>query len=156
MIVLHPVMPGDEISQRLLRLSRRERLEGFPLLHLDFYKDDPVVPNWSAWIKRRRLRRTAPDRGIRFQRTSRALEAVLASAGLTLCGLALIEAFVADASVFIPFPATAGTWTSHAFQARIRSDALVRPQVRQFRDWLVKESARTKEWLVRMAGSKRA
>jgi LysR family glycine cleavage system transcriptional activator len=159
-ILLFPdfVVPiaSPEISQRLLRLSRRERLEGFPLLHLDFFKDDPAVPNWSAWIKRRRLRRTAPDRGIRFQRTSRALEAVLAGAGLTLCGLALIQAFVADASVFTPFPTSAGTWTSHAFQARIRSDALVRPQVRQFRDWLVKESALTKEWLLRQGGPKRA
>jgi LysR family glycine cleavage system transcriptional activator len=159
-ILLFPdfVLPiaSPEISQRLLGLSRRERLEGFPLLHLDFYKDDPAVPNWSAWVKQRRLRRTAPDRGIRFQRVSRALEAVLANAGLTLCGLALISAFVEDAGVSMPFPVSAGTWTRHAFQARIRSDALVRPQVRQFRDWLIRESALTKQWLVRLAGPERS
>jgi LysR family transcriptional regulator, glycine cleavage system transcriptional activator len=143
---------SPEISQRLLRLPRRERLEGFPLLQLDFYKDDPAVPNWSAWIKQRRLRRTAPDRGIRFQRTSRALEAVLAGAGLTMCGIALISAFVEDARVSMPFAMSAGAWTSHAFQARIRSDALVRPQVRQFREWLLKESSQTRQWLTRQAG----
>ena len=155
-ILLFPdfVLPiaSPEIAQRLMRLSRRERLEGFPLLHLDFYKDDPAVPNWSAWIKRRRLRRTAPDRGIRFQRTSRALEAVLANAGLTMCGLALLSARVEDTSVSMPFPVSVGAWTSHAFQARIRSDALVRPQVRQFKEWLVKESVLTRQWLNRLAG----
>lgn len=156
-ILLFPdfVLPiaSPEIAQRLMKLSRRERLEGFPLLHLDFYKNDPAVPNWSAWIKQRRLRRTAPDRGIRFQRTSRALEAVLASAGLTLCGVALLSAVVEDASVSMPFPVSAGAWTSHAFQARIRSDALVRPQVRQFKDWLIKEGSQTRQWLNRLAGA---
>ena len=143
---------SPEITQRLLRLSRRERLEGFPLLHLDFYKDDPGVPNWSAWIRQRRLKRTAPNRGIRFQRTSRALEAVLANAGLTLCGLALIAGSIEAERVSTPFPMSSGTWTSHAFQARVRADALVRPQVRQFREWLVKESSLTEQWLVQWAG----
>ena len=143
---------SPEITQRLLRLARGERLEGFPLLHLDFYKDDPAVPNWSAWIRQRRLKRTAPNRGIRFQRTSRALEAVLANAGLTLCGLALISASVEDESVCMPFPMSSGTWTSHAFQARLRADALVRPQVRQFKEWLVLESDLTEQWLVQLAG----
>lgn len=147
---------SPEITQRLLRVSKRERLEGFPLLHLDFYKDDPAVPNWSAWIRRRRLKRTAPNRGMRFQRTSRALEAVHANAGLTLCGLALISACIGDESVCMPFPMSAGTWTSHAFQARLRADALVRPQVRQFKEWLVKESTLTEQWLMQLAGRGRA
>ena len=147
---------SPEISQRLLRLAKRERLEGFPLLHLDFYKDDPQVPNWSAWIRQRRLKRTAPDRGIRFQRASRALEAVLANAGLTLCGVAMISGAIAAQSVSMPFPLSSGTWTSHAFQARLRSDALVRPQVKQFREWLVKESRLTEQWLARLAGQGRA
>lgn len=146
---------SPEISQRLLRLARRERLEGFPLLHLDFYKDDPAIPNWSAWIKPRRLKRTAPERGIRFQRTSRALEAVLASAGLTLCGLALISRSIEEQRVSMPFPVSTGSWTSHAFQARIRTDALVRPQVRQFRQWLIDESELTRQWLLQRAGTAR-
>lgn len=143
---------SPEIAQRLLKVSKRERLEGFPLLHLDFYKDDLKVPNWSTWITQRRLRRTAPDRGIRFQRASRALEAVHAGAGLTLCGLSLISAAIEDRSVTLPFPISSGTWTSHAFQARIRPDALVRPQVRQFREWLLQESGLTRQWLARLAG----
>ncbi|HEX3835517.1 MAG TPA: LysR substrate-binding domain-containing protein [Steroidobacteraceae bacterium] len=146
---------SPEIAQRLLRVAKRERLEGFPLLHLDFYKDDPQVPNWSAWIRQRRLKRTAPNRGIRFQRTSRALEAVLANAGLTLCGLALISAAVDNDSVSMPFPMNSGIWSSHAFQARLRVDAPVRPQVRQFREWLLKESRLTEQWLLRLAGQGR-
>jgi LysR family glycine cleavage system transcriptional activator len=142
---------SPEIAQRLLRLEKKARLEGFPLLHLDFYKDDPDVPNWPAWIRQRRLKRTSPNRGIRFQRTSRALEAVLANAGLTLCGLALISAEIDKDNVSMPFPMSSGTWSSHAFQARLRADAPLRPQMRQFRDWLVKESALTQQWLLRQA-----
>ena len=151
--VLPIASPG--ITQRFLKLPRRERLEGFPLLHLDFYKDDPAIPNWPTWIRKRRLRRTAPNRGIRFQRTSRVLEAVLANAGLTLGGLALISELIDDGTVSMPFSMSAGTWTSHVFQARIRSDALVRPQVRQFREWLIRESGLTKQWLIDQAGEPR-
>ncbi len=39
--VLPMASPG--ISKRLAALPRRKQLEGFPLLHLDFYKDDPAV-----------------------------------------------------------------------------------------------------------------
>jgi len=81
---------------------------------------------------------------------------VLAHAGLTLCGVAMISAAIGAESVSMPFPMSSGTWTSHAFQARLRSDALVRPQVKQFREWLVRESRATEQWLSRLAGQGRA
>ena len=60
------------------------------MLHLDFYKEDRKVPNWTAWFETNRLRRTVPDRGIRFQRIKPTLDAMLANAGFALCGLALL------------------------------------------------------------------
>ena len=146
---------SPENTLRIARLGRRERLEGFPLLHLDFYKDDPAAPNWSKWIKAHRLKRSAPDRGIRFQRIVPALEAVLANAGLTICGLALITEFVEDGRLSLPFPVSSGCWTQQAFQARFRSDALARPQVRRFREWLDGEARATEAWLLRRTRPKR-
>lgn len=140
---------SPENTRRISRLRRRERLEGFPLLHVDFYRDDPGVPSWAEWIARHRLRRTEPNRGIRFQRIRPALEAVLADAGLAICGLALLGQRVADGSLSLPFPASTGSWTTHAFQARFRAESLLRPQVRRFRAWLTEESAATREWLAR-------
>jgi LysR family glycine cleavage system transcriptional activator len=144
---------SPENTQRLLKIAKRERLEGFPLLHLDFYKNDPAAPDWSAWIGQQRLKRTAPNRGIRFQRISPILESVLASAGLTLCGMALICAFIDEGKVSLPFPIATGRWTEHAFQARFRGDALIRPQVKSFREWLIQQSGTTREWLERRVGT---
>jgi LysR family glycine cleavage system transcriptional activator len=146
---------SPENTVRIAKLKQRDRLEGFPLLHLDFYKDDPVAPGWPDWIKARRLRRTAPGRGMRFQRITPALDAVLANAGLTICGLALLSEYIDDGRVSLPFPVRTGTRTEHVFQARFRSDALIRPQVRRFRTWLAEESEQTNAWLARTTASRR-
>ena len=137
-----------ENTRRISSIALRERLEGFPLLHLDFYKDDPSAPNWAAWIKTQGLKRTEPDRGIRFQRIKPALEAVRANAGLTICGLALLGPYVDDGTLSLPFPVSTGQWTDHAFQAHFRAEALLRPQVKRFREWLVGQAAATREWLL--------
>jgi LysR family transcriptional regulator, glycine cleavage system transcriptional activator len=147
---------SPENTRRIARTRLHDRLEGFPLLHLDFYKEDPQAPNWTAWIETNRLRRTAPDRGIRFQRIKPTLDAVLASAGLAICGLALLAGRIDDATLSLPFPLTTGAWTEHAFRARFRSAALCRPQVKAFREWLISQAADTRTWLARVAGSARA
>ena len=140
---------SPENTRRISNIALRDRLEGFPLLHLDFYKEDPAAPNWAAWIKMQRLKRTEPNRGIRFQHIKPALEAVRANAGLTICGLALLGPYIDDGTLSLPFPVSSGQWTDHAFQARFRPDALVRPQVKRFREWLAGEAAGTREWLLR-------
>lgn len=143
---------SHENTRRIAALKRRERLEGFPLLHLDFYRNDPAAPGWTGWIRSQKLKRTAPERGIRFQRITPVLEAVFADAGLTLCGLALISDLVDANRLSLPFPISTGVWTSHVFQSRFRSDALARPQVKRFRSWLVKEAEKTGNWLSRTVG----
>lgn len=144
---------SPENTRRISNVALRDRLEGFPLLHLDFYKDDPMAPNWANWIKTQRLERREPNRGIRFQRIKPALEAVRANAGLTICGLALLGPYVDDGTLSLPFPVSTGQWTDHAFQARFRPDAVLRPQVKSFREWLVGEAAVTRKWLSRHARS---
>lgn len=142
-------------TKRIASVSRRDRLEGFPLLHLDFYKDDPAVPDWGQWLKTQKLRRTEPNRGIRYQRIVTAVEAVLADAGFTLCGMALIAELLDSGRLSLPYPVTSGSWTGFAFQARFPSDALVRPQVRRFREWLAGEADATRQWLARATESTR-
>jgi LysR family transcriptional regulator, glycine cleavage system transcriptional activator len=149
---------SPENTRRISRVALRYRLEGFPLLHLDFYKDDPGGLNWPSWVKAQRLKRTEPNRGIRFQHIQPAIEAVRASAGLTICGLALLGPSLDDGSLSLPFPMSTGQWTEHVFQARFRRDALLRPQVKRFREWLLGESKVTGDWLaqrVRSAQSRR-
>jgi len=143
---------SPENTRRLSRRKVSERLEGFPLLHVDCYKDDPEAPNWSAWTQTHRFRRNDPERGIRFQRIQPAVEAVVANAGVALCGLALLASHIQRGELTLPFSISTGQWSAHAFQARFRSDALVRPQVKHFRQWLLAEAAVTRAWLERVAG----
>jgi LysR family glycine cleavage system transcriptional activator len=146
---------SPENTTRIASVTRRDRLEGFPLLHLDFYKDDPAAPDWAQWLKAQKLRRTEPNRGIRYQRIATVVEAVLANAGFTLCGMALVSGLFDNGRLSLPFPASTGAWTVHAFQARFRSDALARPQVRRFREWLAAEADLTRQWLANATATKR-
>jgi len=134
-------------KRRIGKLKVKTRLEGYPLLHLDFYRNDPKALTWPDWIAAQRLKRSSPERGIRFQRIVRAVDAVLADAGLSICGLALLRERIEDRTLTLPFPVRSGNWTSHGFQARFRADALARPQVRRFRQWLVEESRASAAWL---------
>jgi LysR family glycine cleavage system transcriptional activator len=143
---------SPENTARIARLKRRDRLEGFPLLHLDFYREDPSAPDWPEWIAAHRLRRTAPERGIRFQRIGPVVEAVLANAGLAICGLGLTGELLEEGRLTLPFSPASGAWTTHGFQARFRGEALGRAQVRRFRDWLLAESRITSDWLWRRFG----
>jgi LysR family glycine cleavage system transcriptional activator len=148
---LVPVSSPENL-QRISRIPSDARLEGFPLLHLDFYRDDPAAPNWPTWLATHGHRRSAPERGIRFQRISAAIEAVIADAGLAICGLALLRDWLDDSRLVLPFPVATGSWTTHAFQARYRADALQRPQLRRFRDWLADRARDTDAWLHGLAG----
>ena len=140
-------------ARRIGKLRKRDRLEGFPLLHLDFYKDDPVAISWPDWIGTHGYRSSASNRGIRFQRISPCLEAVKSDAGLMICGLALLSEQLDQGELILPFPVSTGAWSSHAFQAGFRRDALARSQVVRFRDWLAEEAAATARQLERRANS---
>lgn len=151
---------SPETVGRVARLPARRRLEGFPLLHLDFYRDDPGALNWPGWVAAHRHSREAPTRGIRFQRIATGLDAVLGNAGFMICGVALVHERIDDETLRLPFGLRAGAATSHAFQARFREAANLRPQLRAFRHWLLDQAAMTNDWLqrrtVRASATRRA
>jgi LysR family transcriptional regulator, glycine cleavage system transcriptional activator len=144
---------SPEIAGRLAK--SKSSLEGLPLLHLDFYKNDSTAPRWPTWIAAGKIRRTAPNRGIRFQRIALGLEAVLSDAGLMICGLALARDLIESRRLVLPFPFSKGAMTQHAFQARFRGDLQNWPQLKRFRSWLLEESAATRTWLTRASTRKR-
>lgn len=134
-------------TERISGIAAADKLEGFPLLHLDFYKDDPDAVGWPEWIGVHGHRRTAPQRGIRFKRISLALDAVRSDAGFMICGLALVSELIDDESILLPFPLETGAWTGHAYCANFRPGTLAKPLLRRFREWLRQESQVTANWL---------
>ena len=147
---LAPICTAENIARFYGRADNR--LEGFPLLHLDFYRNDPTAIGWPEWVAAHGQRQSAVTRGMRFQRIAPGLEAVMSHAGVMICGLALI-AEGADAGAFVlPFPIEMGAWTDGAFQARFRRDAALRSQVGRFRTWLEAEALETRAALAALAG----
>ena len=136
------------IRDRTAKMPAQSRLEGFPLLHLDTYRDDPASPTWPSWLAACGIARSAPDRGIRFRRVVPALNAILADAGICLCGIALLENELEASAVALPYPISKGVLTSHAFVAHFPDVASAnRLHVQRFRNWLATEAAWTFSWL---------
>ena len=128
-------------------LAPADRLEGFPLLHLDFYRDDRPEASWPAWFAANAVQRSGPERGMRFRRMSGVLDAVLADAGVALCGVALLERHIDAGSIVFAFPEKSAVQTRGAFHARYRSGFLTNRTLVAFRSWLAREAARTSDWL---------
>lgn len=59
-------------------------LSDLPLIHDDSAERDPSCPSWSMWFAARGVRRADPERGLRFNQSSLALEAAVAGKGLVL------------------------------------------------------------------------
>ncbi len=144
---------SPELDARVAGRPVTERLEGLALFHVDFYKEDPQAPRWPQWVASEGYRRTAPERGIRFTRVAQAIETVSEGAGFAMCGIALARNQLEAGELSLPFPLTTGRWTSHAFQVRFRPDALLRPQVRRFRQWLLEEALATEQWMIGRVGA---
>jgi len=135
--------------ERTSVLSEETRLEGFPLLHLDFYKDDPVALSWPQWFERQGYVRTAPERGMRFRRIEGALASVRADAGIALCGVAMIADLLEQGRLGKPYPMATGWHTSHAYVAHFRPRRTTAQIVSHFRNWLQAQAAQTRGWLER-------
>lgn len=133
--------------ERTAGLPFHMRLEGFPLLHVDFYKDDPAEIGWPKWTRHNGLTRTAPERGIRFQRIKAALESILADAGFALIGIAMMREPLEERRIAFPYPLHMAVWTQQWFTASFRTDHRPRLPVRAFRQWLLAEAQGTRTWL---------
>lgn len=141
---------SPENTRRISTHPKAEALEGFPLLHLDCYTFDAGAIGWQEWISQYGYRKTAPGRGIRYQRVMHALEAVYANAGLLVCGLALVKEQIDDGTLSQPFPIQQGAWSKNAYRVCFRENALRRANIVQFREWLLVEADATQRELRRL------
>lgn len=148
---LVPISSPDN-TIRISQLPDRDRLEGFPLLHLESYTLEAGEIGWKEWTRKFGRRSTAPDRGIRYRRVQHALEAVYANAGLVICGIALVLDQIAGGRLSMPFAIEEGAWSRSAYRARFSESALRRAATERFRQWLLDESSETAKQLAERVG----
>src|SRR5204863_7566748 len=89
----------------------KQRLDGFPLLHIDNYLSDPAGLNWPDWTARFGHRANAAGRGIHYRSVASAMESLLYGAGFALCGLSLIAPLLDAGHLAMPLPLSEGAWT---------------------------------------------
>ncbi len=73
-----------------------------------------------------------------------------ADAGLIVCGLALVKDQIDDGKLSRPFPIQQGEWSTNAYRASFRPNALRRANIEQFRKWLLAEAQETQSELERL------
>ena len=137
-------------AERVSLLPEAERLEGFPLLHIDAYTLRNNDLGWPEWVSRYGYRSTSAERGIRYQWVAQALESVYADAGFIICGLSLVQAQIDKGMLTAPFPVEEGEWTQEAYKVRFGPQALSRSAVRHFKEWLLDEARNTADSLAQI------
>lgn len=138
-------------TKRVAEIPLDNRLEGFPLLHLDCYTSDHGEMGWKEWTREFGHRATAPERGIRYKKIAQALEAVYADAGFLICGLSLVKSKIDQGQLSIPFDSAKGRWSSGSYWVRFTGYASRRQAFKNFLTWLLKEAEATKETLKKIS-----
>ena len=113
-------------------------LAGAPLLHEDGAERDPDGPDWARWLRAHGLSPRLAQDGIRLGQSSLVLDAAAAGMGIGLGKLRLAEADLAAGRLVSPFGAPWPGAFSYRFLAP--PEALSRPGVARFRNWLLDEA----------------
>lgn len=115
-------------------------LAGVPLLHEEGPERDADCPDWRAWLRAHGLPSRLAEDGIGLGQSSLVLEAAAAGMGIGLGKLRLAEADLAAGRLVSPFGNPWPVAFSYHFVAP--PEAMSRPGVARFRDWLHAEARR--------------
>ena len=149
--MLAPMTSPDNV-RRIANWDPVMQMEGMPLLHLELQRKSPDHPGWVAWFDTFGHRREGPDRGFYYRHARIALEAVRDNVGFLVCGLSLAIRDIAQGSVVLPLPGDQHLIAPQPYRLSIRPEALSRPQVQRFIDWLQEEVAATVAEMARLTG----
>ena len=96
--------------------------------------------DWEAWFRAMGIN-FAPTHGPRFSQADHAIDAALAGVGVVLGRRALVVKDIADGRFVLPFPQALMTGAQFRFLCPEGTED--RPQVKAFREWMVKEIGKT-------------
>lgn len=112
-------------------LASPEDLRHHTLIHDDF----PI--DWNAWLRAARVTGVAARRGLRLENSMHAVQAAVAGHGIILGRSALVADDLKAGRLVQPFTVTLPL--DLAYYIVYPPEALTRPRVRAFRDWLLEE-----------------
>ena len=122
------------------RFPTPESLKGAPLMHdesIDFL--DPPC-DWPVWFRAVGLDH-APAISARFSQADHAVDAALAGVGVALGRRALVVKDLHEGRLVAPYGVAVETQAQFRFLCAAGSEN--RPQIRAFREWMLREIAKT-------------
>lgn len=134
---------GDEVfpvcSPALLDgpnpLRRPEDLRHHTLIHDVLTGTDEPWATWAQWLQHFGLDDVDPRRGPRYSDSHMMLEAAAAGEGVAIGRSSIMADDLSGGRLVRPFPDSRAA--DYAYHFLCRSDAIDRPAVRAFRDWLI-------------------
>ncbi len=142
---------GPDYPRRIAKSDPGSLMEGMPLLHLKIQRENSDYPGWVEWFQKFGHRESGPDRGVRYQHTRLALEAVRQDVGFLICGLSLVLSDLEHGSIVRPFPISQHLRAPYPYRLKLRQDAEKRPQVQRFVAWLRNAASETRREIENMA-----
>jgi LysR family glycine cleavage system transcriptional activator len=120
-------------------LRRPEDLRHHTLIHDETMRLDPQAPDWSMWLRAAGVTNVDPNRGLRFNQVTLALDAAIDGRGVTLTRDVFAAGDLAAGRLVRPFGKA--TPVSFAIYVVIPPALVMAPKVKAFRDWLFEEAA---------------
>ena len=121
-------------------LSVPDDLRGHTLLHDRMLAGHALRVTWRSWLEAAGARRVEADSGPYFSHASLAIQAAMAGQGVALARGTLVREDLAQRRLVKPFELELDSGIGYWLVAPRR--AILRPELVQFRDWLLAEMAR--------------
>jgi LysR family glycine cleavage system transcriptional activator len=138
--VIFPVC-APRLMEGAQPLGKPKDLSRYTLLHDDMARRDETSNDWATWLEHAGLSDIDPYKGPAFSHSSLALTAAIDGQGVALGRLTLVVDDLAAGRLVCPF----GPIIEAPMKYYVVSPAPIaeRPIVRQFREWLLEEAAKT-------------
>lgn len=127
-------------------LKKPEDLEHHTLIHLEIEQLNFGWPTWEMWLKAAGVDHVCASRGPVFAQHDLAINAAIAGQGVVLASVLFMEPDIAAGRLVIPFDLGSGTKFQSDFQYYLVTahEAVRRPKVAAFREWLLEEAGTLK------------
>lgn len=117
-------------------------LAGHTLLHRDD-SPGPAPLDWAMWLQAAEVEGVDPERGLRYNMESMAIQAALDGHGIALVSNVLVEADLEAGRLVRLFDIGLRTGLDVAYYLAYAPSRLRHPRVASFRDWILEEVAKS-------------
>ncbi|WP_119156739.1 LysR substrate-binding domain-containing protein [Caldimonas tepidiphila] len=142
--VVSPWLLEQVQGGRLPSLAVPTDLARHALLEEDDHRPSAEFLSWRHWLARQGAAGLEPQRWIYLNYTYQQVQGALVGQGVALARLALVDDSLAKGELLEPFGAARRVASPYAYWLMVPPERRLRPEVRQFCDWVRAQAAQTR------------